>query len=194
MAEFDGTNWTVYDTTNSGLPNNDVEVLTIDGGGNKWIGTGGGGLAKFDGTNWTVYDESNSGLPSNIVQTIAIDDNGNKWVGTYFKGLAIYNEDGLVSVDESKKEIVPNNLILYQNYPNPFNPTTTINYSIPKTSNVELKVFDILGRKVVELVNEEKPAGNYTVKFNASKLSSGIYFYQLKTNGFVQTQKMILLQ
>ena len=95
MAEFDGTNWTVYDTSNSGLPDNHVNAIAIDAGGNKWIGTGswggGGGLAEFDGVNWTVYNTSNSGLPSNYVDAVAIDAGGNKWIGTYGGGLAEFD-------------------------------------------------------------------------------------------------------
>jgi hypothetical protein len=81
IAHFDGTNWTVYNNQNSGLPSNNVTCITIDNNGNKWIGTG-GGLARFDGTNWTVYNTQNSGLPSNGVTCITIDNNGNKWIGT----------------------------------------------------------------------------------------------------------------
>jgi ligand-binding sensor domain-containing protein len=66
LAKFDGINWTVYNTSNSGLPDNYVYAIAIDGQGNKWIGTLGGGLAKFDGVNWTVYNTSNSGLPYNV--------------------------------------------------------------------------------------------------------------------------------
>mgnify|MGYP005841800707 FL=1 len=99
---------------------------------------------------------------------------------------------------------------LYQNYPNPFNPTTTIGFSIPAQSviarspfidattkqsqHVTLKVYDILGREVATLVNEQKPAGNYEVKFDARGLSSGIYFYKLQAGNFVQMKKMILLR
>jgi len=83
---------------------------------------------------------------------------------------------------------------LFQNYPNPFNPVTIIRYQLPITSRVTLKVFDILGREVETLVNEEKPAGKYEVKFNASDLSSGVYFYQLKIGSFIQTKKMLLLK
>ncbi len=84
---------------------------------------------------------------------------------------------------------------LQQNYPNPFNPTTTIKYSIPTGNNfVSLKVYDILGNEVATLINEGKPAGEYKVNFNASKLASGIYFYQLKAGTFVRTKKMILLK
>ena len=84
--------------------------------------------------------------------------------------------------------------LLYQNYPNPFNPTTTIKYQIPKTSLVSIKVYDILGREVVTLVNEEKPAGNYDVEFDGSELSSGIYFYKLQTESYSSVKKMILLK
>jgi ligand-binding sensor domain-containing protein len=75
-------NWTVYNSSNSGLPYDYVYAIAIDGQGNKWIGTLSGGLAKFDGVNWTVYNTSNSDLPYNDVWAIAIDGQGNKWIGT----------------------------------------------------------------------------------------------------------------
>ncbi len=81
---------------------------------------------------------------------------------------------------------------LGQNYPNPFNPTSRINYGIAKAGNTEISVYNILGSKVATLVNEFKSAGTYSVDFDASKLSSGIYFYKITANGFVQTKKMIL--
>ncbi len=96
LAKFDGVNWTVYNTSNSGLPDNGVRAIAIDGQGNKWIGTYGGGLAKFDGVNWTVYKTSNSGLPNNDVWAITIDGQGNKWIGTGGGGLAVYREGGVI--------------------------------------------------------------------------------------------------
>ena len=88
---------------------------------------------------------------------------------------------------------------LFQNYPNPFNPSTTINYSIPSIGtshdlSVQLKVFDVLGREVATLVNKEQSTGNYSVIFDASFLSSGIYFYTLRAGNFIQTKKLILLK
>ena len=83
---------------------------------------------------------------------------------------------------------------LSQNYPNPFNPSTTIKYQIPQRGMVTLRVYDILGMEVTTLVNEEKSAGNYEVTFSARDLSSGIYFYQLRSGSFVETKKMILLR
>ncbi|NPV12617.1 MAG: hypothetical protein HPY57_12595, partial [Ignavibacteria bacterium] len=83
-------NMTFY-TKASGLPNNNVRAIAIDGQGNKWIGTDGGGVAKFDGVNWTVYKTGNSGLPDNRVREIAIDGQGNKWIGTEGVGLAKFD-------------------------------------------------------------------------------------------------------
>jgi photosystem II stability/assembly factor-like uncharacterized protein len=96
---------------------------------------------------------------------------------------------------------VPSDYKLEQNYPNPFNPTTKIKYSIPEETghpsslqHVTLKVYDLLGRDVATLVNEEKSAGSYTVEFNAAKLVSGIYFYKLVADEFSCTEKMVLLR
>ena len=91
---------------------------------------------------------------------------------------------------------------LEQNYPNPFNPSTKIKYTIPsviasetkQTQMVSLKVYDVLGNEVATLVNEEKPAGNYEVQFDASGLASEIYFYKLRAGSFVETKKMILIK
>jgi len=83
---------------------------------------------------------------------------------------------------------------LSQNYPNPFNPSTTINYSIPKAGFITLKVFDVLGREVSELVSGEKPAGNYKIIFNAAGFGSGVYFYRLMTGNSVITKKLIVVK
>ncbi len=101
--------------------------------------------------------------------------------------------------DGNNKNLIPNDYKLSQNYPNPFNPSTTIEYSIPTAGTslmkfVQLKIYDILGREVATLVNEEKPAGKYSVNFDASKLSSGIYFYRIKAGSFISVKKMILMK
>ena len=89
---------------------------------------------------------------------------------------------------------MPRGLELYNNYPNPFNPATTIDYSVPKSSLVTIKIYDVLGREVKTLVNGEKIPGNYSVIFNDSNLPSGIYFYRMQAGSFVSTKKMILLK
>ena len=83
---------------------------------------------------------------------------------------------------------------LAQNFPNPFNPSTKINFSIPKESVVKLAVYDMLGKEVEVLVNDSKKAGSYSVEFNAGRLSSGIYFYKIETDGFIETKKMMLVK
>ena len=89
---------------------------------------------------------------------------------------------------------IPVTYALEQNYPNPFNPVTTINYQIPKSGMVTLKVYDIIGAEVATLVNEEKTVGRYEVNFDASKFASGVYIYQLQVNDFINMKKMILLK
>ncbi|MDT3695534.1 MAG: T9SS type A sorting domain-containing protein [Ignavibacterium sp.] len=80
------------------------------------------------------------------------------------------------------------------NYPNPFNPITNISYSIKDAGLVNIKVFDLLGQQVAELVNEEKEAGYYSITFDASKLPSGIYLYTINSRSFIQTRKMLLIK
>ena len=89
---------------------------------------------------------------------------------------------------------LPDKYLLSQNYPNPFNPVTKINFAIPKSGLVSLKVYDVLGREVSTLVNEVKNAGTYKVEFNASNLSSGMYFYKVSVNGFTDVKKMMLIK
>ncbi|MCH8032515.1 MAG: T9SS type A sorting domain-containing protein [Bacteroidetes bacterium] len=102
-------------------------------------------------------------------------------------------DDNILPVEDEKNLIV-DEFNLFQNYPNPFNPTTTINFTISDLRFTILKVYDILGTEITTLVNEEKPAGNYEVEFDASSLPSGVYFYQLKAGSSIETKKMILLK
>jgi hypothetical protein len=84
--------------------------------------------------------------------------------------------------------------VLDQNYPNPFNPSTVIRYSIPNDANVTLKVFNVIGQQVSTLVNQKQVSGNYSVTFDASNLSSGVYFYQINAGQYVSTKKMLLMK
>ena len=103
------------------------------------------------------------------------------------------NADQITSVINDDK-IYPVEYKLYQNCPNPFNPTTTINYSIPKAGNIKLTVYNAIGSKVATIVNEYKPAGNYSIQFNATNLASGIYLYRLETGFYTSAKKFILLK
>ena len=89
---------------------------------------------------------------------------------------------------------VLNQYILNQNYPNPFNPSTIITYSIPTSSKVTLTVYNLLGKLVATLVNENQEAGSYSVNFNSDGLSNGMYFYKMQSDNFVKTNKMLLLK
>ena len=110
----------------------------------------------------------------------------------------------IVEVDDEEENLFPTSLYLSQNYPNPFNPSTKISWQSPVGGWQTLKVYDVLGNEVATLVDEYKPAGTYEVEFNASALTSGVYFYQLlvsdlqgkdgKTENYIETKKMILLK
>jgi hypothetical protein len=100
----------------------------------------------------------------------------------------------LVSVKEILTSYIPEDYFLSQNYPNPFNPSTAIEFSIPDEGYVSLIVYDVLGDEVKTLVNQELKVGSYKTKINAANLSSGIYFYTLKTKNYIQTKKMILIK
>ncbi|MFH1525871.1 MAG: T9SS type A sorting domain-containing protein, partial [Bacteroidota bacterium] len=110
----------------------------------------------------------------------------------------LYMLNSIVNV--KNEDPYPTKFKLYQNYPNPFNPTTTIKYSIFNVGSenfavsTKLIVYDILGNEVAMLVNEARNSGNYEVTFDASNLSSGVYYYQLKAGEFSETKKMILLK
>jgi hypothetical protein len=192
LVKFDGTHWTVYTDSNSGLPNNWITSISIDGSGNIWIGTQYSGLAKFDGTTWASYNSSNSGLLYNLVRTLAIDASGTKWIGNEL-GLSVFHEGGLVtSVSEIKITDTPTRVCLSQNYPNPFTSTTTIRYKVTEPSLVSLKVFNAMGTEVATLINEKKPVGEYSIDWNASGLRSGMYFCRLQSGTFSETQKLVL--
>ena len=113
--------------------------------------------------------------------------------GTYNYRLKQIDNNGTykyINLDESFT-VQPVEFNLSQNYPNPFNPATMIKYSLPEAGHVSLKVYNVIGKEVETLVNDEKPAGTYEVNFDAAQLPSGIYFYQLKTGNFVETKKMV---
>ena len=171
----------------------------------------------YDGTNVIIY--RNGTLVSTNARTVTMPTGTGFFVGGYTSGTGLsgkmdefrlirraytpaevtasWNSDfggcGLVGITQNNNQ-TPENFSLSQNYPNPFNPVTNIKFSIPTNGNVKLVVFDVLGREVTTLVNEVKNAGNYVVDFDASNLSSGVYFYTLESGNFTQTKKMLLVK
>jgi len=116
--------------------------------------------------------------------------------GTYAYRLKQIDNGGAFkySQETEVRIALPSEFALSQNYPNPFNPTTVISYQLPVTNVVTLKVYDILGKEVVSLVNEVKVAGNYKVTFDASRLASGMYFYRLSSGNFYSVKKLVLIK
>ncbi len=98
------------------------------------------------------------------------------------------------SVQQDFQDTVPTNYIVYQNYPNPFNPSTNIRFALPKESRVRLTVYDITGREIATLINDNLAAGVHTIEWNARDLASGIYLYRIEADNFVKVNKMILLK
>jgi len=139
------------------------------------------------GESWTEYS---SGLPvSSMVKCIEVDTANNRiFCGT---NSGLYFTDLITDVKYPATD-VSYNFHLSQNYPNPFNPRTIIKYSLGKEGHVQLVIFDALGQKIEEFVNTIQQAGEYSIDFNASGISSGVYFYQLRSDGLVQTKKMII--
>ncbi len=116
------------------------------------------------------------------------------WTKGHLRMRAIVAGGSAVTDVEQDEEGTPVAYDLFQNYPNPFNPATTLQYQLAAPGQVRLIVYDMLGREVSTLVNEKKGAGSHTVRFDAGRLASGVYFYRLEANGFVQTKKMTLLR
>ena len=100
----------------------------------------------------------------------------------------------IVGINGQDQQIQTSDFELFQNYPNPFNPTTNIRYLIKTRQLITLKVYDTLGKQITTLVNEEKPAGNYSVKFDGSILPTGTYFYRFYSPNYTKTKKMLLLK
>ena len=135
----------------------------------------------------------------NIGRFVTLDDSANVYIGSssstqYTAGYSVIKYKQISSTDIVKPLGIALDYSLAQNYPNPFNPTTTIIYSLPKSSLVTLEIYDILGRRITTLVNGEKRSGTYKVIWNARNIPSGIYFYKISVGGYSRTNKMILLK
>ena len=141
-------------------------------------------------------------LPLNDYQvdnTGAIAKDGTLYIGVHKSSLVTNQQNTLIAIRDTGTVSVKDNFKvldyqLEQNYPNPFNPNTTINYVVKESGFIQLKVYDVLGKEVATLVNEEKQQGSYSVSFNGSDLSSGVYVYSIRVNNFIQNRKMILLK
>lgn len=194
-----GANGTLDRTTNGGTtwtaltPPGTANIVGITGADNYWWIIRQTNLiykSTDNGVTWTT-DYTNP-LVTTIYNDITKARNGTRMWACTSTGL-ISKSDALNAVTPISNE-VPQSYKLSQNYPNPFNPTTVITYSIPKASNVTVKVYDMVGNEVMTIVNQYQAAGTYQGRVDASNLASGVYFYTIRTDNFTDTKKMILMK
>jgi len=172
-----------------------VFLVGIDGGG---VNARGVWITSNAGTTWSEF---NNGAMVNTYSVRAIDFETAGGDTTIYAGVSlpvanvgVYEFTWVpVGINDPISNI-PNEFSLSQNYPNPFNPVTVINFGIPKSSFVTLKVYDISGKELLTLVNEQKSAGIYEVSLDAPQLSSGVYFYKISAGDFTDSKKMILVK
>jgi len=217
---YTGSNFYVGTLTGLPVPAGAAKIYNVDLSGNKTIHQGGLtaivdiAISPIDGAMYAIQHAefgppwlNNKGrlfrIQNGVVDTLlsemprpsglVFNSNGDLFISSF-------SDDNIVKVSnlpvgvEDENNFVADDFSLEQNYPNPFNPSTSIQYQVSSISQVSLKVYDVLGNEVATLVNEEKPAGSYEVKFDAAELSSGIYFYKLQAGIMVETKKMILLR
>lgn len=164
---------TASEINNAGF---DIERMTLN---NQWSKVG------FVNGNGTVNSSSNYSFSERVNS------------GTYNYRLKQTDINGNFEYFNLSNEVIvgiPSGFSLSQNYPNPFNPSTKIDFALPKDGNVKIVLFDLSGKEISTLVNENRVAGYYNVQFNASNLSSGIYFYSIISNGYTATKKMSLIK
>ena len=185
-------NGTTWISCNTGLRNDYYCNSLCSEGSNIFTGSDGVGvyLSTNNGANWTAV---NTGLTDASVLALSVYENY-LYAGTS-GGMGVWKRplSEIISVQNISTEI-PDNFRLNQNYPNPFNPITNIEFSIPKQANVNITVYDALGKLVASLLDQRLSAGTYKVDFDGAGYSSGVYFYRLETEGFVETKSMVLLK
>ncbi len=205
VVGWDGSSWFPLENGTS----DKVEVLNV-WNGNLYAG-GEFGIAgeilasrisMWNGEEWNTLG---SGLNGDVA--MIVNYNNQLVVGGSFNiagnkvaiGLATWTKRSPTDIDEDETPVLPTEFSLSQNYPNPFNPSTSIEFSLPKSSHVIVSVFNLLGQKVRELTDKEYSAGNHSVSWDSNdasgnRVASGIYFYRVRTDNYTQTKKMILLK
>lgn len=175
---FDVNNVTAFDATGDGINEIQMQASSIY----RIVNPANGNVLYTAGTNASInriIDIDNDGY----VELIEISNGNVKIISTPAQTVSVNNQNEIVKDYELK-----------QNYPNPFNPTTTIEYSLNKNTDVKIIIYDMLGKEVNTLVNQKQVSGTYKLNINAAGLSSGTYFYSLILNGVTESKKMILLK
>ena len=199
LYKINGDTWTVYN-----LPEDTegMNQLAFAGNGQLWMvgeyehGGSSYALMSFSDGNFSIYPDTKQQVPLSEMLSVAIDANQQIWVGTQESGIFSFQGNYLFTgIDENRPaDGLPRQISLQQNYPNPFNPATNISYSLPQRMNIELAVYNVLGRKVATLYDGVQGAGQHNVVFNARHLASGMYIYRLKAGNKVITKKLTLIK
>ena len=208
IAKWDGSRWSVLGSADSNGVKGNVNEIGISGNnvyvGGSFFQLGNGtfasNIAMWDGSKWSAMDDGVDG-PINSFAVSAAE--GKIYFGGNFQTInstiaanyiGWFHDPSSTVLVKEKKSTVPKDFVLYQNYPNPFNPATRIQYSVAGSQKVMLKVYDVLGREVATLVNEQKSPGTYEVNFDGSKLASGIYYYRLQSGNNIAVKKMVMIK
>lgn len=189
--DVSGDNGNSWVHSDSGHPGTDLSCFASNSADQVFAGYNPGGIFRTtdNGISWQAV---NGGLTSLWVLSLAADSNGYLYAGT--NGGGIFRSKFSTTEVKPAKDGIPGDFVLEQNYPNPFNPSTTIRYTLPKSSYVTLTIYDILGRELNTLVNAHQEAGYKSVQFNENDLPSGIYFYRLQAGTFTDTKKLLLIR
>jgi hypothetical protein len=196
LTGFVNSGWTIGYYGTYSIMGTGRQTITMTNYNFHWNGTGNLLIEIcYDNSNYIQYSPVNSSYAPGMTWGYYTDNSSGC---TLTGGSAQTNRPNICFMVPDK--ILPNNsnipadYSLSQNYPNPFNPITRIDFDIPKNGFVSLKVYDILGREVQTLVNENKTAGSYSVDFNGADLTSGVYFYRLESEGFSNVKRMIVIK
>ncbi len=193
----------IYKTTNAGqsfarkiylAPSTRIESFQFINDMTGWAASGYGGLGVLLKTTDRGETWKQSANTDNLqLNSVFFINENTGWICGNNEVIIKTTTGGTIGIQQISTT-VPDKFYLEQNYPNPFNPNTVISFQLPAAGFVKLKVFDLLGREVANLVNENLSAGSYKYDFNASSLPSGIYFYKLETDNFSETRKMVLVK
>jgi hypothetical protein len=182
-----GVSWDIL-----GLTDKNISGITVNG--NRVIaGTYDEGIffTLNGGVNWFQANDGFDSIP-NVVPNFAIKDS---IVYAVIDGLSIWKRPlaGIIGIVNTGTEI-PSSFSLYQNYPNPFNPSTNIRFDVQKPGFISIKIYDMLGREIALIVNEQLKPGTYQVDWDGTNFTSGVYFYTMRTEGYTQTKRMVLIK
>jgi hypothetical protein len=198
LAGLTGGIYTSYTTTAfASPPGISLNLLTLQTTGflNLPAGAYKLGHLRFNITPPFLADTLNFRVPPMTPTSVIYDSTRKMAYGGSASDSSRYSvSNGIITWVEGNISTIPAEYQLFQNYPNPFNPTTTIKYDVPKTSLVKIKVYDVTGKMISELVSRQMEAGSYEINWNGSEYASGVYFYKIETKDFTKVMRMVLIK